>query len=69
MKSNLGTVDKIMRLVIAAAIAVLCLTGIATGTFAIVLIVLAGILVLTSLISFCPLYYLFGIKTCKKEAY
>jgi Protein of unknown function (DUF2892) len=67
MKKNMGTADKIARLVIAAVIAILYFTNIITGTMGIVLLVLAGIFVLTSLISFCPLYLPFGISTCKTK--
>lgn len=63
----MGTADKIARLVIAAVIAILYFTNIITGTMGIVLLVLAGIFVLTSLISFCPLYLPFGISTCKTK--
>ncbi len=67
MKKNMGTADKIIRLIIAAIIVTLYFTEMITGTVAIVLLVLSGIFVLTSLISFCPLYTLFGIKTCPKK--
>lgn len=65
MKKNMGSVDRIIRILIAAVIAVLFFTKVITGTLGIVLLVLAGIFLLTSLVSFCPLYVLFGIKTCK----
>jgi len=67
MKKNMGNIDKIIRILIAALIAVLYFTGIVTGTLGIVLLVLAGVFVLTSLISFCPLYAPFGINTCPKD--
>jgi hypothetical protein len=67
MTKNMGSADKIIRLLIAAVVAVLFLTEVISGTLGIVLLVLAGIFVLTSLISFCPLYAPFGIKTCKVE--
>lgn len=60
----MGTADRIIRLIIAAIFAVLYFTGVVTGTPGIVLLVLAGVFVLTSLISFCPLYAPFGIRTC-----
>lgn len=65
MKKNMGTADRIIRLIIAGLVAALYFTNIISGTLGIVLLVLAGIFVLTSLVSFCPLYTLFGIKTCK----
>jgi len=64
MKKNIGTIDRIVRLVLAVIISVLYFTHTITGTFGIVLIVLAGVFVLTSLISFCPLYALVGLSTC-----
>jgi hypothetical protein len=67
MKSNMGKTDRIIRLLLAAVFAFLYFTNIVSGTFAIVLLVLAGIFVLTSLVSFCPLYKLMGINTCSKK--
>lgn len=70
MKKNMGNADKIIRILIAAIIGILYYTGTISGTLGIVLLVLAGIFVLTSFISFCPLYAPFGISTCpmkKKE--
>lgn len=64
MKKNMGSADRIIRIIIAAIVGVLYFTGTISGTLGIVLLVLAGIFVLTSLISFCPLYAPFGISTC-----
>jgi len=64
---NMGNIDRIIRVVIAIIIAVLYFMGIISGTAAIVLLILAGIFILTSIISICPLYLPFGIKTCKVE--
>lgn len=64
MKKNMGTADRIIRLIIATFIGVLYFKGTISGALGIVLLVLAGIFVLTSLVSFCPLYAPFGIKTC-----
>jgi hypothetical protein len=64
MVKNMGTADKIIRVIIAAIISVLFFYNILTGTIGIILLVMAGIFVLTSLVSFCPLYTVFGIKTC-----
>lgn len=66
MKKNMGSADRIIRIIVAAVIAILYFTGVIPGTLGIVLLVLAVVFVLTSLISFCPLYLPFGIKTCKK---
>ncbi len=64
MKKNLGTADRIIRVIIAAIVVVLYFTGTISGTLGIVLLVLAGVFVLTSFMSFCPLYAPFGISTC-----
>ena len=67
MKKNMGSADRIIRLVIAALVAVLFFTGIIKGTLAIVLLIVAVVFALTSLIRFCPLYPLIGLNTGKKE--
>lgn len=67
MKKNMGTADRIIRLLLAAVFAYLYFGGIVTGTFGIVLAVLGGVFVLTSLVSFCPLYSIFGISTCPEK--
>ncbi len=64
MKKNMGGTDRIIRLVVAAAIAGLLFANIISGTLAIVLLVVAGIFVLTSTVSFCPLYSIVGLSTC-----
>lgn len=61
----MGTADKIIRVVIAIIVAALYFTETVSGMLGIVLMALAGIFLLTSFISFCPLYMLFGINTCK----
>ena len=68
MKKNMGSADRIARFVIAAIVAVLYFTNVITGTLGIVLLVIAGVFVLTSLISFCPLYTILGINTCKTKS-
>lgn len=67
MKKNMGSIDKTVRILIALAIVILFFTKIITGVLGIVLLVLAGIFVLTSLISICPLYFPFGINTNRKK--
>lgn len=64
MKKNMGSADRIIRILIAAIVGVLYFTGTISGTLGIVLLVLAIIFVLTSLVSFCPLYAPFGLSTC-----
>lgn len=60
----MGNADRIIRILIAVVVGVLYFTGTVTGTLGIILLVLAGVFLLTSFISFCPLYTLFGISTC-----
>jgi hypothetical protein len=67
MKKNMGSTDRIIRFIVAAVIAVLYFLGIIEGTLGIVLIVIAAVFVLTSFISFCPLYTLLGLSSRKKE--
>jgi membrane protein DedA with SNARE-associated domain len=67
MKKNMGTIDKAIRLLIAVVFVVLYFTNVVSGIPGIVLLVLAGVFVLTSIISFCPLYMPFGINSGKKN--
>jgi hypothetical protein len=67
MKKNMGTIDKVIRILVAVTIAILFFTEVITGTLGIILLVLAAVFVLVSVISFCPLYLPFGINTCKKK--
>ncbi len=67
MKTNVGSTDKIIRIIAAVLFSVLFFTGTVTGTLGYVLLVLGVILLATSLISFCPLYTLFGMNTCPRN--
>lgn len=67
MKSNMGTLDRVVRIAIALVLTLLYYYGIITGVLAIVLLSLSVIFVLTSLVSVCPLYLPFGINTCSKK--
>lgn len=66
MKKNMGSTDKIIRIALAVIIAILYFTNLISGTLAIVLGVFAGIFIITSFVSFCPLYSPFGISTRKR---
>ena len=63
----MGSADRIIRIVLAIIFAALYFTGTVTGTLGLVLVVLAAVFVLTSIVSFCPLYTLFGLRTCPLE--
>jgi Protein of unknown function (DUF2892) len=65
MKRNLSNTDRIIRVVIAALFAYLYFSGVVTGTLGILLVVLGGVFLLTSIISFCPLYAPFKFSTYK----
>jgi hypothetical protein len=67
MKKNMGAIDRVLRLLIAVVFVVLYLTDVVTGTWGIVMLIVALIFVVTSFISFCPLYLPFGISTCNKN--
>ncbi len=64
MKKNMGNTDRVIRAAIVALIAALYYTEVISGTVAIILGVVAVIFLATSLLSFCPLYAIFGISTC-----
>ena len=67
MKKNMGSIDKVIRILVAVVFVVLFVTKAVTGVWGIILLVLAAVFVLTSLISFCPLYWPFGISTAPKK--
>jgi hypothetical protein len=67
MKKNMGLVDRIIRVLIAVAIAVLYFTNQIQGSLAMLLEIVAAIFVATSFVSYCPLYSPFGISTRKKS--
>lgn len=64
MKKNMGKTDKTVRIILAALIAILYFTNVISGTLGLILLALAAVFVLTSLVSFCPLYAPLGINTC-----
>lgn len=67
MKKNMGTVDRVIRVLLAVVFAVLFFTKVVTGILGIILLVLGVVFLLTSVVSFCPLYLPFGLSTRKKE--
>lgn len=67
MKKNMGTIDRIIRVSLVVLIAVLYFTNVISGTWAIILGVVAVVFLLTSLVGVCPLYMPFGISTRKKS--
>jgi len=67
MKKNVGTTDKWIRIIIALIIVALYFANVISGTLAIVLLIIAGMFIITGFVGFCGLYTLFGISTCKKK--
>jgi uncharacterized MAPEG superfamily protein len=67
MKKNMGSIDKVIRILVAVVFVALYFMEVVTGTLGIILLVLAVVFVLTSFISFCPLYMPFGINTSAKK--
>jgi hypothetical protein len=67
MKKNMDSADRVIRVILAALVAVLYFTNVISGTTAIILAVLAIVFVATSLTSFCPLYLPFGLSTLRKK--
>ena len=67
MKANMGTADKFIRVLIGVLIAVLYYLNVISGTTAIIILAIGIVLLITSLVSFCPLYTLLGINTCKRK--
>lgn len=65
MKKNMGSTDRFIRIFIAVALLTTFYTDTVTGTLGYVMAAIAGVLILTTFISFCPLYTLFGMNTCK----
>ncbi|MFN2114043.1 MAG: DUF2892 domain-containing protein [Anaerolineales bacterium] len=68
LNKNMGTADRLIRVVLGILFGYLYFSGIVAGVLGIILLVLGIILVLTSLVSFCPLYAIFNLRTNKKEA-
>lgn len=67
MKKNMGGVDKLVRLVVALLMVIAYFGGFVEGTLGVVLLVVAAVFVLTSMVSFCPLYTMFGINSCPSK--
>ena len=68
MKTNMGVADRIIRVLVAAVVAVLYLSGRLSPTAGVILGILAVVFLVTSVVGFCPLYFPFGISTKKKAA-
>ena len=67
MEKNMGSADRTIRVIVAAIIIALYMTKIISGTVGIILLALSAVFLLTSFISFCPLYLLFGLNSLRKK--
>ncbi len=67
MKANMGTVDKVIRILVAVAIIALYFTNVISSTLAIVLLVLSAVFAVTAVLGFCPLYIPLAISTRRKK--
>ena len=67
MKTNMGRWDKVLRFLLALAVALMVYYDVLQGPLAYLLIVVAVVFFLTSLTGFCPLYGLFGISSVKRR--
>jgi hypothetical protein len=67
MKANIGTIDKTVRILLAALVLALFITHLISGTLAIILFIVAAILLITAFINFCPIWHFMGISTKKKS--
>ncbi|PSL19534.1 YgaP family membrane protein [Dyadobacter jiangsuensis] len=67
MKPNLGNTDKIVRVLVFLGALVLYFMEVTSGVFGITLIVIGAVLLLTSLLNYCPLYSILGISTKRKK--
>jgi hypothetical protein len=67
MKKNLGNLDRVLRIGFFVLVAILFFTKVISGTSGIILLVVGIILALTSLVSFCPIYWALGWRTVNKK--
>lgn len=68
MKKNMGSPDRIIRVLLAIVFVVLYFTGTVTGTWGILLLVLGAVFILTSVVGMCPLYAMLGMNTCPAKS-
>lgn len=66
MKKNMGTVDKVIRILVAVVVVTLYFANVLSGTLGLILLAFSAVFVLTSVFSICPLYMPFGLSTRKK---
>ena len=67
MKNNIGTLDKTLRILFSVVFGVLFLGGFVSGFGAIIGFAVVGQLLLTSMVSYCPVYNFLGINTIRRS--
>lgn len=67
MKINMGKFDRVIRILIAALTSTLYITGVISGVLGVVLLIVGGVLLVTAVVNFCPLYSIIGINSCPKK--
>jgi len=67
MKINIGKFDRVIRIILATLISTLYITGVISGTLGVVLLITGGILLVTALVNFCPLYSIIGVNSCPRK--
>jgi hypothetical protein len=67
MKPNMGSADRLIRILVAVVLSVLFFTGTISGTTGALLIIAGGVFLATSFLGFCPMYTIFGISTCPRK--
>jgi hypothetical protein len=67
MPNNIGTIDRVLRILVAVSFTILFFLNIISGSIAIILLIVAAALIITSIIGFCPLYSPLKINTSKKK--
>jgi hypothetical protein len=67
MKKNMGTIDKVIRILVAVLVVILYFTNVISGTPGIILLALSAVLVVTTVLGFCPIWLALGLSTSKKD--
>jgi heme O synthase-like polyprenyltransferase len=68
MKKNMNMIDRVIRPILAVLFFILYIIGAVTGVFGMILVVLGGVFVLTSIFGYCPIYTIFGRRTLKPQS-
>ena len=67
MKKNVGSIDQIIRYILAAVLIILFFTNVVTGVLGYILLAVAVIFIVTALLNFCPIWWMIGVKTNKTK--